>query len=133
MFAGGATFGTRDRDAGSMPIAIFITLVGMTLSASLTTMVVGQLRDSRWSADRNAAVAAAQAGLDAGLASIPATGGDYTKLLCATATGSLTVLAGTSRGCADVLGVGWLFPRGSFGHGRRSRLDRRPHQHEQHH
>ena len=106
MFAGRAMFGPRgQRDAGSMPIAMLITLVGVTLSAGLTTMVVGQLRDSRWSADRTAAVAASEAGLDAGLASIRATGGDYTKLPCATATGSLTGLAGTSTAAAPTYSV----------------------------
>jgi hypothetical protein len=79
---------------------MLITLVGVTLSAGLTTLVVGQIRDSRVIADRTAAVAAAQAGLDAGLAKIrdavTAGAGDLTKLPCVTTNGSLTPLAGTS-------------------------------------
>ena len=110
MFAGRAMFGPRGRrDAGSMPIAMLITLVGLTLSAGLTTMVVGQLKDSRWSADRTAAIAASQAGLDAGLAKIRAavtgTAGDVTKLPCATVTASLTAIAGTSSAAAPTYKV----------------------------
>ena len=90
----------RFTDAGSMPIAMLITLVGVTLSASLTSLVVGQIRDSRLAADRTAAVAAAQAGLDAGLAKIRAAVtagiGDFTKLPCSITAGTLPVLTGTS-------------------------------------
>jgi len=105
MLAGRGTFGFRWRrnrrdDAGSMPIALLITLVGVTLSASLTSLVVGQLTDSRRAADRTAAVAASQAGLDAGLAriraSVTGTAGDATKLPCTSLAGNLTALAGTS-------------------------------------
>ena len=114
MFAGRGTFGLRWRrarrdDAGSMPIALLITLVGVTLSATLTTQVIGQLSDSRRAADRTAAVAASQAGLDAGLAKIRAavngTAGDATKLPCASLAGSLTALAGTSTATAPKYSV----------------------------
>lgn len=100
MFCGRGRFRHRRDDAGSMPIALLITLVGVTLSAGLTNLVVGQTRDSRASADRTAAVAAAQAGLDLGLskirAAVTAGAGDITKLPCTTAAGTLTALSGTS-------------------------------------
>lgn len=110
MFAGRGTFAARSwwcgrrrahrDDTGSMPIAMLITLVGVTLSASLTTMVTGQLKNSRLEADRTAAVAAAEAGLDAGLATIrtavSALVGDITKLPCADVNGTLTAITGTS-------------------------------------
>ena len=60
----------RRDDTGSMPLALLVTLVGVTLSAGLSAVVVGQIKDSQRIADRVAAVAAAQAGLDAGLARI---------------------------------------------------------------
>jgi hypothetical protein len=110
MFAGRGTFATpswwrasrrlRRDDTGSMPIAMLITLVGVTLSATLTTMVTGQLRDSRRQADRTASVAAAQAGLDAGLAKIRAAvtslAGDITKLPCTDVNGTLSAITGAS-------------------------------------
>jgi hypothetical protein len=93
MFAGRGRFAfpwrnrrRARRDEGSMPLALLVTLVGVTLSAGLSGLVVGQLRDSQRVSDRVAAVNAAQAGLDAGLArirgSITALAGDLTKLPC---------------------------------------------------
>jgi hypothetical protein len=109
MFAGRGIFAARwwrarrharHDDAGSMPVALLVTLVGVTLSASLTSQVVGQLKESQRAADRTAAVAAAQAGLDAGLAKIRASvnglAGDVTKLPCTAFTSTLTALSGTS-------------------------------------
>ena len=62
----------RDRrtDAGSMPLAMLVTLVGVSLSAGLGGIVVNQLHQSQRIGDRVAAVNAAQAGLDAGLKAI---------------------------------------------------------------
>src|SRR4051794_15125076 len=109
MFAGRGSFAlpwrTRRRarhdDAGSMPLALLVTLVSVTLSAGLSGVVVGQLRDTKREADRVGAINAAQAGLDAGLAKIrsafDATGGLLDQLPCSTLpTGSLTGGAATS-------------------------------------
>ena len=89
MFAGRGRFAllwrsrprVRRDDTGSMPLALLVTLVGVTLSAGLSGVVVGQIKDSQRIADRVAAVAAAQAGLDAGLDRIrQATSGLLTDL-----------------------------------------------------
>jgi hypothetical protein len=55
---------TRRDDRGSMPLALLVTLVGVSLSATLSGMVIGQLRTSARAADRAAALVNAQAGLD---------------------------------------------------------------------
>jgi hypothetical protein len=128
MFAGRGTFASRwwrarHDDAGSMPIALLVTLVGVSLSASLTTQVIGQLKESQRAADRTAAVAAAQAGLDAGMAKIRASvnglAGDATKLPCTSFTSTLTALAGTSSSTppkADVsIGYFLVDPSGMIG------------------
>jgi hypothetical protein len=60
---------SRD-DAGSMPLAMLVTLVSVSLSAGVSGMVIGQLKTSQRAADRVAAVSAAQAGLDFGLSKI---------------------------------------------------------------
>ena len=78
----------RDRrtDAGSMPLAMLVTLVGVSLSAGLGGVVVNQFQQSQRLADRVAAVEAAQAGLDAGLKAIrdtyAVTGALLDKLPC---------------------------------------------------
>lgn len=100
-------------DAGSMPIALLVTLVGVTLSAGLSGMVVGQIKESRRVADRVAAVTAAQAGLDAGLArirgAITALSGDLTKLPCSVITGSLTPQGGSGAATAGYrLSIGYF-------------------------
>lgn len=82
----------RDRrnDAGSMPLAMLVTLVGVTLSAGLGGVVVDQFHQSQRLADRVAAVDAAQAGLDAGLKAIrdtySVTGALLNKLPCGVLT-----------------------------------------------
>jgi hypothetical protein len=84
----------RRSDSGSMPAALLITLTGVSLSAGLTNVVTGQIRDTQRLADRTAAVAAAQAGLDAALKAIrdtyAAAGALLTKLPCTTLVDSLT-------------------------------------------
>jgi hypothetical protein len=82
----------RDRrnDAGSMPLAMLVTLVGVSLSAGLGGVVVDQFHQSQRLADRVAAVDAAQAGLDAGLKAIrdtyAVTGALLSKLPCGVLT-----------------------------------------------
>src|SRR4051794_23983229 len=61
---------TRRDDAGSMPLAMLVTLVSVSLSAGVSGLVVGQLKTSQRAADRVAAVGAAQAGLDFALTKI---------------------------------------------------------------
>jgi hypothetical protein len=75
MFASG----TRRDDRGSMPVAMLVTMVAMSLSAGLAVLVTGQLNNSRAEADRVAAVSAAQAGLDAALARIRTSVQDLSK------------------------------------------------------
>jgi hypothetical protein len=80
--------GARDYrdDRGSMPIALMITLVGLTLSGMLSTMVVSQIQATRTTGDRVQSIHAAQAGLDLALAKIrdayDAVGGNRTMLPC---------------------------------------------------
>ncbi len=78
---------TRRDDRGSMPLAMLVTLVGVTLSASLSGMVIGQIRTSALAANRASALANAQAGLDFALnkirLAVNLTGvGDISKLPC---------------------------------------------------
>lgn len=60
----------RRNDAGSMPLALLVTLVGISLSALLAPMVLNQLQSTRIAEDRSAALHAAQAGLDVALGQI---------------------------------------------------------------
>jgi hypothetical protein len=60
----------RPDDTGSMPLAMLVTLVGVTLSAGVSGMVIGQIKSSQRAADRVTAVSAAQAGLDFALKTI---------------------------------------------------------------
>jgi hypothetical protein len=110
MFAGRGTFAfpwrnrrrTRRDDSGSMPLAMLVTLVGVTLSAGVSGMVVGQIKNSQMAANRVAAVAAAQAGLDAELANIRAavnvtrTAGILNQLPCGSTTATLASLGGAT-------------------------------------
>jgi hypothetical protein len=78
---------TRRDDRGSMPLALLVTLVGVSLSASLSGMVIGQLKTSARAAERATALSNAQAGLDFALnkirLAVTLTGaGDITKLPC---------------------------------------------------
>ena len=100
-------------DAGSMPVALLVTLVGVTLSAGLSGVVVSQIKESQRVADRVAAVSAAQAGLDAGLAkirgAITALSGDLTKLPCTVVTDTLTPQSGAGTAAASYrLSVGYF-------------------------
>jgi hypothetical protein len=76
-----------------MPIALLITLVGVTLSGMLSTMVVSQIQQTRTTGDRVQAVNAAQAGLDYALARIrnayDAVGGNRTALPCGPINGTV--------------------------------------------
>ncbi|MFI7543148.1 hypothetical protein [Actinoplanes sp. NPDC049599] len=80
----------RRSDAGSMPLAMLVTLVGVSLSAGLGGVVMDQFKQSQRLADRVAAVDAAQAGLDAGLKAIrdtyAVTGALLDKLPCGVLT-----------------------------------------------
>jgi hypothetical protein len=109
MFAGRGMFAfprrnrrrERRADTGSMPLAMLVTLVGVTLSASVSGMVVGQIKNSQLAANRVAAVAAAQAGLDVQLAAIRAaasvSGGVLAQLPCtSTAQTTLAALGGAT-------------------------------------
>lgn len=89
----------RRGDDGSLPIAVLITLVGVSLSAMLTSMVVNAISDSNLQARRVLALHAAQAGLDIGLAQVRgavktnaitgAEEGDRSALPCSPLTGTV--------------------------------------------
>jgi hypothetical protein len=70
----------RRDDTGSLPIALLITLVGVSLSALLVPIVVNQFAATRETSERVRSLHAAQAGIDVVLAQIRASGGDRTKL-----------------------------------------------------
>jgi hypothetical protein len=86
-------------DSGSLPFAMFMALLGVTLSALLIPVIVLQIGSSRVEARRVESVQAAQTGLDVATAQVRAayTGtdadgnpqGDVTKLPCAALTGDL--------------------------------------------
>jgi hypothetical protein len=102
MFArrGKFAFGRRRRvrsdERGSMPVAMLVTLVAVSLGAGLSTLAGAQIKNTRVEGNRVAAVSAAQAGLDAGLATIRNAlvtpidvTGDLGKLPCTTLGGTL--------------------------------------------
>nr|WP_068928153.1 ricin-type beta-trefoil lectin domain protein [Planobispora rosea] len=73
--------GTADRhprlpsgiaDRGSMPVALLLTLVGMSLSALLIPVVLNQAAITRTASERTQALHAAEAGIDAALGQIRA-------------------------------------------------------------
>jgi hypothetical protein len=76
-----------------MPIALLITLVGVSLSGLLSSMVISQIQTTRSTSTRVQAVNAAQAGLDVALANIraayDAVGGDRRKLPCGPMSGTV--------------------------------------------
>ncbi|HEX8627499.1 MAG TPA: ricin-type beta-trefoil lectin domain protein [Catenuloplanes sp.] len=59
-------------DSGSMPLAMLLTVVGVTLTSALLSMVVSQTTGTATATSRAVEVHAAQAGLDAGVAHIRA-------------------------------------------------------------
>ena len=64
--------GGRLDDRGSLPMALLVTLVGMSLSAGLVPVMVHYLADTRVSSARTRALHAAQAGIDIALGHIRA-------------------------------------------------------------
>jgi hypothetical protein len=88
-------------DSGSLAFALMVTLVGMTLSALLVPMVVGQIRSTGEESKRVQAVNAAQAGMDVALEHIQAASdgsgnGVLASLPCGPFTGSVGA-GGSSR------------------------------------
>lgn len=59
-------------DRGSMPMALLVTLVGMSLTATLVPVVISQIASTRVVSARTESLDAAQAGIDAGLAQLRA-------------------------------------------------------------
>jgi Ricin-type beta-trefoil lectin domain len=82
----------RDQD-GSLPLIILFTVVGLGVSATLTTVVLSESTATHVATQRNVALDAAQSGLDVALANIRATvrasdgSGDPAHLPCAALTG----------------------------------------------
>jgi hypothetical protein len=62
----------RPDDRGSLPMALLVTLVGMSTSAALVPVVIHHLADTRASSARTTALHAAQAGIDVALGHIRA-------------------------------------------------------------
>jgi hypothetical protein len=60
----------RGDDRGSMPLAMLLTMVGLALTALLTSMVTGEVRQTRSDVQRVQALTAAQAGIDVAMAHI---------------------------------------------------------------
>jgi hypothetical protein len=75
---------TERSDQGSMPMALLVTLIGMSLSAALVPIVVNQVTGTRAIVARTNALQAAQAGIDVALGQLRAaasgTGGDLESL-----------------------------------------------------
>jgi len=59
-------------DGGSLPMALLVSLVGMSLTAALVPVVVGQVISTRTVSGRTQALDAAQAGIDAALGQLRA-------------------------------------------------------------
>ncbi|MBM2619623.1 ricin-type beta-trefoil lectin domain protein [Actinoplanes sp. LDG1-06] len=85
-------------DRGNMTLAMLVVVVGLTLSGTLGTLVISQIKSAGYDARRIMALHASQSGLEAGLAQIRAstkvnkdgeTRGDKTKLQCDPMTGSV--------------------------------------------
>ena len=76
--------GTERTDRGSMPMALLVTLVGMSLTAALVPLVVNQVTQTRIIVARTNALQAAQAGIDVALGQLRAAassaGGDLESL-----------------------------------------------------
>jgi hypothetical protein len=83
---------TERSEQGSLPMALLVTLVGMSLSAALVPLVVSQVTSTRTVTARANALQAAQAGIDVALAQLRAagttTGGDLESLPPCTMTGT---------------------------------------------
>ncbi|MFC7527377.1 ricin-type beta-trefoil lectin domain protein [Actinoplanes sp. GCM10030250] len=60
----------RGEDRGSMPMAMLVVLVGVSLSAMLTNIVLSRMSDTSHNERKSLALHAAQAGLDVGLAQL---------------------------------------------------------------
>ena len=81
-------------DRGSMPLAMLVVLVGIALSGTLASTVITQVRTADFNARRVQALHAAQAGLDAGLATVrgavgPDGAGDTALLPCGPLAGTI--------------------------------------------
>lgn len=92
---------TAGDDRGSLPLALMLTLVGVTLSAALVPVALGQINATRDAARRGQELAAAQTGLDVALGDIRAasdgTGtGVVSALPCGPVSGSIET-AGSPR------------------------------------
>lgn len=72
--------GRNDNDRGSMPLAMLLGTVVMSLGAAMVPIVVGQSDNTATVAVRSNAIEASQSGMDAALGQIRAAAGDYRKL-----------------------------------------------------
>ncbi|WIM98366.1 hypothetical protein ACTOB_001964 [Actinoplanes oblitus] len=90
----------NDRDErGSLPLAMLIALVGLTVSGLLSSALIGQVRNVRRTAERGVVLASAEAGLQAAMGSIRAAvgtdgKGSLARLPCGTIEGAASGAAG---------------------------------------
>jgi len=94
--------GKASDERGALPLAMLLSIVGIGAVALLGAAVTGQLSTSRFGADRSAAIAAAQSGIETGLAqlrALPADANGDTALAdvpcAATTSGPSLTLTGT--------------------------------------
>ena len=92
----------RADDAGSLPVAMLVTIVGLMLSTLLVNTVLQQATTTKTEVARVAALSAAQTGIDVGLAHIRAANngsgsGVLARLPCGSLTGTLATVTGAAR------------------------------------
>ncbi|BCJ45712.1 hypothetical protein GCM10010168_58680 [Actinoplanes ianthinogenes] len=93
---------TNDRDdRGSLPMAMLIALVGLTVSGLLGSALIAQVRNVRRTADRGLGLASAEAGLQVAMGSIRAAvgidgKGSLSRLPCGTIEGAISGAPGSS-------------------------------------
>lgn len=72
---------SRSSDRGSLPMAMLVSLVGMSLTAALVPVVVSQITSTRVVSGRTQSLDAAQAGIDAALGQLRAATASATPLV----------------------------------------------------
>ena len=92
-------------DRGSLPVAMLVVLVGVSLAAVMSTLVLVQLKNSAYAGRRVLALHAAQAGLDAGLDAVRLSAVDTSGLSHKEALPCTTLTGGVGAGNAATYSV----------------------------
>jgi hypothetical protein len=66
------SFPRGEKDRGSLPLAMLLTIVGIGITGLIGNTVLGQITTTRYDGDRAAAIDAAQSGIETGLAELRA-------------------------------------------------------------